>query len=443
VRVRFWGTRGSIAKPGPATLRYGGNTSCVEVRSEDGTLVVLDCGTGAHELARALRSEAPAPVSGHLLIGHTHWDHIQGFPFFEPLFSSQNTWNVYVPGGHVGAIESSLSQQMSYDYHPITLTDLHASVRYHPLTEGAFDLGGIRIIAQYLHHPALTLGYRLEADGAAVVYAADHEPHSLHPLDAPPGAGPIHLEDRRHLRLLADADLVIHDAQYVLDEFPEKAGWGHTPVERAVDYALAAGARRLALFHHDPERSDEAVDRLCRLGAARAAAAGSGLEVFAAAEGNALELRGAVSRPRPPIPATCSALLSGVRRAPTKLLVVSDDPVTARQLRGALAQEGLALVEAEDGEAALRAARREHPSLILLDLNGHQVDGLAVCRRLRAEEDPYLREVPVLVLSGSALSEQGVLAAFESGATDHIAKPVKPTLVRSRVSGWLMRARAG
>ena len=154
------------------------------------------------------------------------------------------------------------------------------------------ELGGIRVTTQYLNHPALGLGYRLEADGATLVYATDHEPHSLHPLDAPPGAQPVHHEDRRHVRFLEDADLVIHDAQYTLADFPAKSGWGHTPVERAVDYAILARAKRLALFHHDPSRDDDGVDELCALAVERASRGDYVPQVFGAAEGEVLELRG-------------------------------------------------------------------------------------------------------------------------------------------------------
>src|SRR5215813_6112138 len=247
--VRFWGTRGSVAKPGPTTLRYGGNTSCVEVRITDGTLIVLDCGTGAHGLGQALLASGEHPLRGHLLITHTHWDHIQGFPFFAPLFVPGNEWDLYAPGSVGQQLETTLAGQMEYTYFPVTLEQLNATIRYHDLVEGQFAIGGVRIITQYLNHPALALGYRLEADGVAVVYAVDHEPHvrdgsataSLRTRLA--GALPVHREDQRHVEFLAGADLVIHDAQYTAAEYPKKITWGHTPVEWAVDYALAAGAK--------------------------------------------------------------------------------------------------------------------------------------------------------------------------------------------------------
>src|SRR5439155_788063 len=258
--VRFWGTRGSIPKPGPGTVRYGGNTSCVEVRSASGTLVVLDCGTGAHGLGQALVGSAPSPPRGHLLIGHTHWDHIQGFPFFAPVFIPGNEWHIYGPRGVGSSLREALAGQMQSSYFPVKLNELGATLHYHDLVEGTLEIGDIHVTTQYLNHPALTLGYRLEADGVTVVYATDHEPHSK------PGAAGSHIpligQDERHARFLADADLVIHDAQYTTREFSAKRGWGHSTAEYAVEAAVSAGARRLALLQHELNGSDTA--QLCR-----------------------------------------------------------------------------------------------------------------------------------------------------------------------------------
>src|SRR5919197_473302 len=135
MRIRFWGTRGSLAKPGPSTIRYGGNTSCVEVRAADGTLIVLDCGTGAHELGRSLVASAVQLIRGHFLLTHTHWDHIQGFPFFAPLFIPGNEWDLYAPGSGGQQLESALAGQMEYTYFPVTLEQLNATIRYHDLVE--------------------------------------------------------------------------------------------------------------------------------------------------------------------------------------------------------------------------------------------------------------------------------------------------------------------
>ncbi len=436
MRIRFWGTRGSIAKPGPATLRYGGNTSCVELRADDGTLIVLDCGTGAHALGKSL-TETDEPVQGSLLIGHTHWDHIQGFPFFGPLFVPGSNWSVYAPGGGDRKLQAALSGQMAYEYSPINLDSLRSEVRYVDLTEGVFEIGSVRVTAQYLNHPALTLGFRFEADGATVVYACDHEPHSLHPLDGSAGAEPIHREDRRHVKFLEGADLVIHDAQYTLDDFPAKAGWGHTPIERAVDYAILAEVKQLVFTHHDPERDDQAVDGLCAVARERASAASHVPEVLAAAEGLELECVGDRTVQRGGSDA--SALLSHSNHGAATVLVVDDDPDMVLLLEATLLADGIRVLSASDGDQALELARKRRPSLILLDLQLPERDGMNVCRTLRSEADPALRNVPILVLTGLRLKEADLMDAFLAGATDYLTKPIKPTLVRSRVRGWLLR----
>src|SRR5262249_54563338 len=246
MKVRFWGTRGSIATPGGTTLRYGGNTSCVEVRSDSDEVILIDCGTGAHAFGKALAAQGKA-CSGHILISHTHWDHIQGLPFFAPLFVEGNEWHIYGPRGLSQSLRDVLAGQMEYEYFPVTLNQFKARIHYHEVVEGSFAIGDVRITTHYLNHPALTVGYRLEADGAAVVHASDHEPHSV-------GAGEGHPEaaeagDDAHVEFMRGADLVIHDAQYTAAEYPGKVGWGHSTIEYAVDAAIAAKVKQLALYH--------------------------------------------------------------------------------------------------------------------------------------------------------------------------------------------------
>jgi CheY-like chemotaxis protein/phosphoribosyl 1,2-cyclic phosphodiesterase len=442
--VRFWGTRGSLAKPGPTTVRYGGNTSCVEVRLADGTLIVLDCGTGAHGLGQTLLDSGKAPLRGHLLITHTHWDHIQGFPFFAPLFVAGNEWDLYAPGsggpdsgGRL--LETTLAGQMEWTYFPVTLEQLDATIRFHDLGESQFTIAGAQVITQYLNHPALTLGYRLEADGVAVVYAIDHEPHGR----GGTGGTPVHREDQRHVEFLSGADLVIHDAQYTAEEYPKRMGWGHSPAEWAVDYALAAGVRRLALFHHDPLRDDDAVDRLVRICRQRIAAAGGGLEVFAAAEGQVLELaaRG-VATAHPPSPGGSVAVATTEKAEPLTILVADDDPTVVAILAATLHQDGFRVVTATDGDTALRQARAERPALILLDWHMPGLEGIEVTRLLRTDPDPSLRDVPVVLLTGETGSESTV-AGFAAGVTDYLTKPFKPPFVRARIRTWLERGGGG
>jgi CheY-like chemotaxis protein/phosphoribosyl 1,2-cyclic phosphodiesterase len=439
MRVRFWGTRGSIAKPGSTTLRYGGNTSCVELRADDGTLIVLDCGTGAHDLGVALAASDERPLRGHLMLTHTHWDHIQGFPFFVPLFVPGNEWDIYAPGGLGQRLETTLAGQMEYTYFPVTLAQLGATIRFHDLTEGSFAIGPLRVVAQYLNHPALTLGYRLELGGMSIVYAVDHEPHAPH-LGGGPGEStqPVHGEDRRHVSFLTGADLVIHDAQYTIEEYPQKKGWGHSPAEWATDYAVAAGAKRLALFHYDPLRTDEGVDRIVDVCRKRVAASGSALDVFGAAEGQVVELleKGA-ARPAPPRRA--------VPLAPTAeqqtVLIADDDTTIVRLLTSTLEKDGFRVLIARDGESALRLARESHPALLLLDWEMPGATGVEVTRALRGDADRALREVPVVLITSQSGAENTAIG-FAAGVTDYLTKPFRPAHVRSRVRAWLLRRHA-
>jgi phosphoribosyl 1,2-cyclic phosphodiesterase len=353
VYIRFWGTRGSVPTPGPDTIRYGGNTSCVEVRTDGGTLLVLDCGTGARGLGLALVQEATAtgtPPAGAILIGHTHWDHIHGIPFFAPLFVPGSRWEVFGPHGLVRTIDDVLAGQMEYQFFPVGLDELTADIRYHDLVEGVFEVGDATIRTQYLNHPALTLGYRIEADGAALVYASDHEPHDVAlAAGGQPQAGGA---DARHAAFLAGADVVVHDTQYDADGYRARVGWGHSTMEYAVDLAAAVGVRRLVLFHHDPQRSDDDLDALLERARARAAAtSGGALEVDAAREGVTIDVVPAgEARARMPGAATATAV-PAVEHLATGVVVATSDPALEATVREAAAAEGLQ-VRPADGDLA-------------------------------------------------------------------------------------------
>jgi CheY-like chemotaxis protein len=440
MRIRFWGTRGSIPKPGPATVRYGGNTSCVEVRVDD-TLIVLDCGTGAHELGQQITTRRPGPVRGHLLITHTHWDHIQGFPFFAPLFVAGSEWDIYAPRQLGRTLEEILGGQMQRTYFPVPLGDLDATIRYHELTEGSFELDAVRVRTRFLNHPAPALGYRLEANGVTLVYATDHEPHSRHHPDARGEASRVHREDERHIEFLAGADLLIHDATYTLDEYPDKLSWGHTPAEWAVDFAVAARARRLALFHHEPSRTDRALDALvarCR----HRLPAQDAPEVFAAAEGQYL----VVVRPgAAPVSAGPLVLVAADRLRPaheTTILVADDDPDVLAVIVETLEPEGYRVLTAGDGSTALEVALKERPDIVVLDWMMPGLDGLSVCRTLRQHDDDRLARVPVVLITGRA-DAQDTAAGFDAGVTDYLTKPFKPTHLLARLQSWLLRSQGG
>ncbi|HEX6016140.1 MAG TPA: MBL fold metallo-hydrolase [Geminicoccaceae bacterium] len=435
MRVRFWGTRGSIPKPGPGTIRYGGNTSCVEVRSAAGTLVILDCGTGLHELGQALVASGERPLRGHVLISHTHWDHIQGIPFFAPFFVPGNEWDVYAPRGLAQSLHETLAGQMRDTYFPVALEQLGADIRYHDLVEGVFQVGDIGARARYLNHTALTLGYRLEADGVALVYACDHEPYARRLVA---GVGEIQGQDRRHAEFLAGADLVIHDAQYTAAEYPAKADWGHSTVEYALAVCRRAGARRLALTHHDPLRDDDALDRVVEHARAELGANAS-LEVFAAAEGEVVEL--AASGDAHHDGRMDDELAPAVRPLPPAMreqsvLVGTADPATAGTIDEALRPDGIRVLHAPDPGALLRLFRAEQPSLVILDERLPGEGGLEACRAIRALRTAHAGEVPVVLMARHEDPAAGV-----AGVTDWLVQPFSGVYVRTRARAWLMRAR--
>ena len=270
MQVRFWGTRGSIATPGPGTLRYGGNTACLEVRSVAGALIVIDCGTGACGLGRSLLATAAGQaVRGHILIGHTHWDHIQGLPFFAPLFVPGGEWDIYGPRGLAQILARHPGRPDAVHLLP---SDPGAAWRPHPLPRsGRGCVRGGRCADPYRipQPPGSHLGLPARGRRACLVYASDHEPYARRLAC---GDGQFDGRDGRHAAFLAGADLVVHDAQYTAAEYPTKMGWGHSTGEYAAAASYAAGARRLALIHHDPLRDDASLDQV--LAALRAWVAG-------------------------------------------------------------------------------------------------------------------------------------------------------------------------
>ncbi|MEP7201294.1 MAG: MBL fold metallo-hydrolase [Ilumatobacteraceae bacterium] len=354
MRIRFWGTRGSIATPGPSTVRYGGNTACVELRSASGTLLVFDCGTGARLLGQALVEESRAnsdPATGSILLGHTHWDHIQGLPFFEPLFGSDR-WDVYGPRGLGGSLDQTLAGQMNYQYFPVALDQLAAGVEYHELVEGVFEIGDLVVRTQYLNHPALTLGFRVECDGAVVCYVSDHEP-----FDPELGAGGDVLAnegDAHHVEFLQGADIVIHDAQYSAAEYIARVGWGHSTVEYVVDVACAAGVKQTVLYHHDPSHDDDTIDRLVEQ--ANAQAKGR-TQVVAAAEGNVLEVA-STSPPTSPNKPPSAAASPALDDLSASIVIISGDQALREAVEAAAHAEHWPVVDANDTAAAAENAAR-------------------------------------------------------------------------------------
>ena len=439
MQVRFWGTRGSIAKPGPDTVRYGGNTSCVQVTSAAGTRLVIDCGTGAHALGQELMAGG-GPLKGHVLISHTHWDHIQGIPFFTPFFVPGNEWDFYAPTGFGESLRETLAGQMEYTYFPITPEAFGATIRYHNLAEGTFEIDDVVVHTRYLNHPALTVAFRIEVDGAVVVYACDHEPHSR---DLAHAHGPLDGQDRLHAEFLRNADLVIHDAQYLADEYAGKIGWGHSTVEYAVAVAAAVGVKRLALTHHDPLRTDDKVDALVAHAQTLLAPGGGAIEVFAAAEGMTLDLEG--DRPASATAPIASILPIHALTAsePTTagpaaaLLTVTADELLREKLAQALADEPLQPMPAGDAATALRLYRDQAPSVVLID-DAIDPDG-ALVAAMRATGTSGGDPTPVIVV---APARPAWLGAADD-RVEWLQTPFSGEYARSRIRTWIMRSNSG
>lgn len=286
--VKFWGTRGSIPTPGKGTAKYGGNTSCVEIRCGD-TLIICDGGTGLRELGLDLMRRGSAPVTGHLFFSHAHWDHIQGFPFFTPAYLPSNTFVIY---GHLGdrSIHSLLSGQMSSEHFPVKFDDLGAKILPGALPE-TLEIGAVQVRHFRQWHPGSSLGFRFDYDGHSVVYATDNE------LDAGlENAAQVDADgdaERRLPQAFVDfcrgADLLICDGQYLDEEYEQKRGWGHPRISTVVDLALQAGVRQLAVTHHDPMHTDRDVDAKIALCQQRASRRPNAPVIFGARE--SMELR--------------------------------------------------------------------------------------------------------------------------------------------------------
>jgi phosphoribosyl 1,2-cyclic phosphodiesterase len=254
MKVRIWGSRGSLAAPGPDTVRYGGNTPCVEVRLRDGTILVLDAGTGIRPLGHELVAEKPAVV--HLLLSHLHLDHLVGLPFFDPLFLPGLDFHVWGPRSPVYTLRESIERYMSPPLFPVELSDVPSHVTLHDAPAEPWTLGSATLIAQPVSHNGPTLGYRIEDDGAAVAYIPDHEPARGGDIST------IEPEWLSGFDLAAGADLLLHDSQYTPAEYAGRVGWGHSSLTHVLELARRAEVRRLVLFHHDPAHSDDLLEEM-------------------------------------------------------------------------------------------------------------------------------------------------------------------------------------
>jgi phosphoribosyl 1,2-cyclic phosphodiesterase len=279
VRLTIWGCRGSVSTPGASTLAYGGNTSCVEVSLDEESALVLDAGTGITQLGRELVARGTRRI--HLLLTHLHLDHLEGLRFFDPLWDSSVTVDVWGPRSTTLSLRESIVRSFSPPLFPVDFRDVSARVSFHDVPRHAWAIEGVRLEAALVVHPGPTLGFRLEHDGASVAYLPDHEP-------ALAGLDERSLDWVSGAAIAEGADLLLHDAQYFDDEYQQRIGWGHSAVGDAVAFAEATGVGRLLLFHHDPQHADA---RLAALGdEARARWRGGGPEPELAAEGMQIEV---------------------------------------------------------------------------------------------------------------------------------------------------------
>ena len=300
MEVTFWGVRGSIPCPGPQTIKYGGNTSCIELRFHDlDRLFIIDAGTGMRDLGNHILAydDNTEPLKAEIFLTHTHWDHIQGFPFFAPLYEPGTRFNIYGPASfESNCLEEAMAGQLTYRYFPVRLAELACDLAYVDLKEGCIDLGdGITLKTKLLNHPTLCLGYRFEYKGKAVCTAYDTEPYYNLFSDDPgsPHFDQMAVEEGEQvaregnsglLDFFSGADLLIHDAQYTPEEYAaSKTGWGHSSFEQAISQAKTSGVDRLALFHHDPNRTDDQLDHFSDRYCSQEYA--GDLEVFFAREG--------------------------------------------------------------------------------------------------------------------------------------------------------------
>lgn len=253
IKIKFWGTRGSIPTPGRYFLKYGGNTPCVEIRCGD-TILIFDAGTGLRDLGASLLHEFGAsPANYNILISHTHWDHIQGFPFFHMAYIPGNTITFY-GGNSVSALEKLIYGQMEKEYFPVTVNELASSVVFNTLTENPFYINDVKIYFTHLIHPSLSLGFRIEYKGKVVVYATDSEISDDPEIEK--------VNEKNIGSLIRDADVLIADCQYTDEEYKNKAGWGHTTLRKTIEISNRFNVKNLFAFHHDPTRTDEELDIL-------------------------------------------------------------------------------------------------------------------------------------------------------------------------------------
>lgn len=300
IKIKFWGVRGSIPSPGERTIYYGGNTPCVEVQFPGKPRFILDAGSGIRELGKELLKLSD-PVKAYIFISHFHWDHIQGLPFFKPAFNPSNNFIIYGCDEPNVNLSEIISMQMNPTYFPLAIEDMQAKVEFRTIKEETFDVEGIEVKTKFLNHPGYALGYRFTSNGKSIVYISDNEPF-VHPAEnGNPKTGSFKtitdriegfVEDMSDdlVEFIFGADILIHDTQYLPEEYEFKQTWGHSPLDYTVDIATRAKIKKLILFHHDPDHDDETINRMLDQSRELLKKGGNGIECEAAREGAVIKL---------------------------------------------------------------------------------------------------------------------------------------------------------
>lgn len=288
MRVRFWGTRGSCPSPGPSTARYGGNTTCVELRTDDDELVIFDAGTGIRELGRSLVARANGdPIRGEVFFSHAHWDHIQGLPFFTPAFQAGNHFRLWGSPSLERSLEVVLRQQMSPVVFPVAFDQLLARMEFTEFAQHRHSGAGYDVRAINVRHPGGALGFRVSASGSdqrSIVFIPDNE------LDRDGDHADSASTRDALVEFARGASLLIHDAMYTGAEYMDHRGWGHSSYRDAVDFAIAAEVETMVVFHHDPDRTDDELETQVALCRQMVTERNGSVRIIAAAEGLEIEL---------------------------------------------------------------------------------------------------------------------------------------------------------
>ncbi len=295
MKIRFWGVRGSIPTPGPHTVKYGGNTTCIEIRTDDGQLIILDAGTGIFALSQSLLGEMP--LTANVFITHTHWDHIHGLPFFIPVFVPGNTLRLHGAFDPISGrgIEQIMDVQLQYSYFPVREAEMKARIEYETLMpEQSVQIGETTVTPTLLNHPVINFGYRVACNGKSLFFTGDHEPH--YNIYAPGDEGfeeyQALIEDKENsiIAAMRGVDVLIADSSYTTEEYPAKKGWGHGTFDSSIEMARQAGVRIVYCTHHEPTRHDAALEREFAKVLARHPPGTEGPEIRLAREGEEMEL---------------------------------------------------------------------------------------------------------------------------------------------------------